>query len=297
MNTPPWLDTTLYPFSVHEWKTPEGTMRYVDEGRGPQTIVLVHGTPTWSFMYRDLIAALSTQYRVVVPDHLGFGLSDKPGDGAYRPADHARRLSAFIEHLGLKDIALGVHDFGGPIGLSYAVAHPDNVKKLILFNTWMWSLADDPSIVKGSRMLGGGLGRFLYRWLNASPRFLLTSMWKNTATLTPHIHQHYLKAFGTRDERVAPWVFARELIGSGDWYDALWQRRDRIQDTPALLAWGMRDPGFNERYLERWQGALPHAEVARFADAGHFVPEEAGAEVIQRVNAFLKAGPPTQTLS
>ncbi len=100
---------------------------------------MVHGTPTWSFMYRHLIRDLSPRYRCIAPDHLGFGLSDRPAGWSYRPEDQARNLARLIETLGLKDLTLVVHDFGGPIGLAYALDHPENVRRLVLFNTWMWS--------------------------------------------------------------------------------------------------------------------------------------------------------------
>src|SRR5690606_27916773 len=130
---PDWLDRTAYPFRSRVMDLAEGRIHYVDEGQGTP-LLMVHGTPTWSFLYRKLIAALAPDYRCVALDHLGFGLSDKPRDGHYRPEDHARRLREFVERLDLRDIVLVVHDFGGPIGLSYAIDRPDNVRALVLGN-------------------------------------------------------------------------------------------------------------------------------------------------------------------
>jgi haloalkane dehalogenase len=169
---PAWVDRTLYPYTPRAFATPEGTMRYVDVGCGP-AVVLVHGTPTWSFLYRALIARLARSHRVVAVDHLGFGLSDKPADAGYRPEDHARRLAAVIGSLELSDVALVVHDFGGPIGLAYALQHPERVRQLVIFNSWLWSLEDDRRVVQGARLSAGPLGRFLYRRLNCSPRWLV----------------------------------------------------------------------------------------------------------------------------
>ncbi|HMI89776.1 MAG TPA: alpha/beta fold hydrolase, partial [Polyangiales bacterium] len=107
---PAWVDRQLYPFVPKRFATREGVLRYVDEGRG-SPIVLVHGTPSWSFEWRAVIAALRSSHRVIAPDHLGFGLSDKPRQGAYRPADHARRLLALFDALDLRDVTLVVHDF------------------------------------------------------------------------------------------------------------------------------------------------------------------------------------------
>lgn len=285
MNATPRVDPSMYPFASRHLEVDGGRMHYVDEGEGPP-IVLVHGTPVWSFVYRHLIRDLAATHRVIAPDHLGFGLSDKPEDGAYRPADHARRLGALIEHLELRDVVLVVHDFGGPIGLWYAVENPDNVRGLVLFNTWMWSLAGTPA-ERMSRMLSGTVGRFLYRRLNVSPRWLIPMLFGDRSKLTPDIHRHYTGVFPTAAERQAPWVFARELIGSTDWYESLWSRREAIAEMPTLLLWGMRDTAFPPDSLRRWEGALRRARVVEFADAGHFVQEEAPAEAAREIHAFL----------
>jgi haloalkane dehalogenase len=262
-----------------------GRMHYLDEGEGP-AIVLVHGTPTWSFLYRHLIRDLAEAHRVIAPDHLGFGLSDKPESLDYRPESQARNLATLIERLGLKDIVLVVHDFGGPIGLSYAIDHPENVRALVLFNTWTWSLAGTPA-EKMSRLMSGPLGRFLYKRLNFSPKVLLKAVFADRSKLTRTVHRHYTDVFPTPAERHAPWVFARELIGSGDWYEDLWHRLGPIASKPALLLWGMRDSAFGPEALARWKGALPNARVVEFPDAGHFVQEEAPAEAVREIREFL----------
>jgi pimeloyl-ACP methyl ester carboxylesterase len=285
MNIPFRVDRTIYPFQSRFLQVEGGRMHYVDEGEGPP-VVLVHGTPVWSFVYRQLIGALSQTHRVVAMDHLGFGLSDKPADGAYRPEDHARRLHALIEHLELKEMVLVVHDFGGPIGLSYAVEHPANVRGLVLFNTWMWSLADTPA-ERLSRFLSGAIGRWLYRRLNVSPRYLVPMLFADRARLTPEIHRHYIEAFPSPAERQAPWVFARELIGSTAWYEDLWSRREAIADIPALVLWGMRDSAFKPDALARWRTALRRVRVVEFADAGHFVQEEAPEAAASEIRRFL----------
>src|SRR6185503_2250079 len=136
---PAWVDRVEYPFVPRRLAVDGMAMSYVDEGDGP-TVLMVHGTPSWSFVYRHLVRGLRDAFRCVVPDLPGFGLSDKPPGDAYRPEDQARRLSAFIDALGLKDLALVVHDFGGPIGLAHAVDQPERVRNLVIFNTWMWSL-------------------------------------------------------------------------------------------------------------------------------------------------------------
>lgn len=281
-------DTTFgvdYGFEPRWMEVAGGRMHYVDQGAGPP-VVLVHGTPTWSYLYRRLIRSLSTRYRVIAPDHLGFGRSDKPSDGDYRPEALARNLEEFLHRLGLKKLALVVHDFGGPIGLSYALRRPDRVSGLVLFNTWLWSLEGTPA-ARISRLLSGRVGRWLYTRFNLSPRVLLRAAFADKRYLTPEIHAAYLAPFDEPERRMAPWVLARELAGSGAWYESLWKHRDRLAARPALLLWGMKDPAFGPDALERWKGTLPDARVVRFEEAGHFVQEEAADRVDEEISAFL----------
>ena len=158
MNDPKWLDRNLYPFQPHFLELKMGRLHYVDEGQG-ETLLMVHGNPSWSFGYRHLIQGLADQYRCVAPDHIGFGLSDKPFSWSYKPADQAANLRTFIERLGLENITLIVQDWGGPIGLSYAVEQPENIRRLVIMNTWMWPVSGDPYYWGFSKFIGGPIGR------------------------------------------------------------------------------------------------------------------------------------------
>ncbi|MBC7174571.1 MAG: alpha/beta fold hydrolase, partial [Polyangiaceae bacterium] len=200
----PWLDRALYPFALRTHRTDEGAMSYVDEGSG-HPILFVHGTPSWSFEWRHSIAALRASHRVVAPDHLGFGLSEKP-DADYTPADHSRRLLELVRALDLHDITLVLHDFGGPIGLPIALEEPARVRSLVLVNTWAWAHGDDPTVGRISRLVASPLGRFLYRRLNASPRWLVPASFGDRKKLTPIIHRHYVAPFASPEDRMAPWV-------------------------------------------------------------------------------------------
>ena len=153
-DTPAWLDRAAYPFTPHWADLPSGRMHYVDEGRG-DTLLFVHGTPTWSFEFRHLIKALSRRYRCVAPDHLGFGLSDRPADAAYTPEAHALASQRSSRTSGSTGVTLVVHDYGGPIGLPLALAADTRVARLILLNTWMWPFDDDPEMVRKGRLAGG----------------------------------------------------------------------------------------------------------------------------------------------
>lgn len=279
-----WVDRDLYPFESKYLDVGPGRVHYVDEGSGP-IVLMVHGTPVWSFVYRALIRDLSRDHRVIAPDHLGFGLSDRPDDFGYRPADHARVLEELIGQLGLRDITLVVHDFGGPIGLSYAARHPDNVRALVLFNTWLWSLTGSKS-ERIARVMGGGFGRFLYTRLNISPRTIVPASFGDRSRLSKAAHRHYIEALDTPRARYPSWVLARELLGSSQWYDQLWKDRAVLARHPTLFVWGRKDPAFGDA-LPRWREAFPDARVLELADVGHFVQEEAPQEATSAIRTFL----------
>lgn len=281
-----WIDREAYPFKPHYFARDGVRMHYIDEGQG-DAIVMVHGTSTWSFLYRDLVKALAPHYRCIVPDHLGFGLSDKPQDAAYRPADHARRLRVLIDTLGLRDLTLIVHDFGGPIGLSYAIEQPHNVRSLIVFNTWMWSLRGEPVAELAGIFGRGQLGTVVFQHLNFEHRVLFKMAWGKRVTLSPAIYQQYLKPFTQPRDRQAIQTMARELRDSSAWYEELWQRRERIKDMPALLLWGLKDPIFKARHLGRWQALFTNAQTVTFPEAGHFVQEEVREVLGPLVGQFL----------
>lgn len=284
-----WLDRQLYPFESRFLEVPDGRIHYVDEGSG-DVILMLHGTPTWSFLYRHLIAGLRGQYRVIAPDHLGFGLSAKPADYSYRPEDQARNLRAFIQALDLPDFTLMAHDFGGPIGLSYAVDRPERVRRLILFNTWMWSLRDQRQTALLASVLGSGFGRFLYRKLNFEFNVIVPALFADRSKLTAEIKAHYLRPFDDPIATHVAWVQARELLQSSDWFDSLWAKRAALQNIPALLLWGMKDAAFGAPQLKRWQSVLTRAQVHPFSSTGHFVQEEQGADLVPFIESFLGGG-------
>jgi haloalkane dehalogenase len=281
--TPTWIDRVEYPFASHWLDVGPGRVHYVDEGRGAP-VLMVHGTPTWSFLYRHLIKALRGRFRCVAPDHLGFGLSDRPARWSYRPQDQARNLARLVDRLDLRDFTLVVHDFGGPIGLSYAIDHPERVSRVVLFNTWMWSFKNDRRFRLLGRMLGGRLGRVLYERFAFSVRVVLRRAIADRSRYTPEVERHYLHPLDGH----ATWVYARELLGSSVWYDALWQRRERLGPIPALLAWGMKDPAF-AAFLPRWRGVFDLAQVIELPDCGHAPPEERAPELVPFLVQFLEA--------
>lgn len=284
---PAWLDREAYPFEPRFVQVPGGWMHYVDEGRG-QTVLFVHGTPTWSFEFRRLIKALAPMVRCVAPDHLGFGLSERPAVFTYTPEAHADALRGFADALHLSDLTLVVHDFGGPIGLPLCFGSPSRVRQVVLINTWMWPLDDDPGMRRKARLAGSRVGRWLYTYANASLRLLMPQAYGNRTALTPAIHRQYLEVF--RDRRARARVLhalARALTGSRDYYARLWAEADALADLRALVLWGMKDPAFPRPVLERWRARLPQATVLEFSEAGHWPHEEEPEAVIAALRRFL----------
>ena len=287
MREAPWIDRKEFPFEPHFLPLNMGEMHYIDEGRG-EPVVMVHGNPTWSFLYRHLIKGLSKDYRCIAMDHIGFGLSDKPWDSSYYPEDHAKNLEQLINKLDLKDVTLVVQDWGGPIGLSYAINSPENVKRLIIMNTWMWSVKGDPYYERFSKFMGGPVGRFLIRHFNFFVRVVMKKAMGNPAKLTRPIHQHYFKALDRPEERKGCWIFPKRIIGSSEWLESLWSQRDKIKDKPALILWGMKDIAFRERELNTWSSLFTDCRVIRYEDTGHFVQEEQGIGLCPVIEDFLR---------
>ena len=279
---PDWLDPSLFPFRLGHQQLPDGRISFVDEGAGPP-VLLVHGTPGWSFEYRSVIPLLSSAHRVVAPDLLGFGLSDRVPGGDYTVRAHAARLTAFIEALDLQDLHLVVHDFGGPIGLGAALDHLDRVKSITVMNTWMWPLNGN-AFFERARFLTGGVGRFLYHRLNFSARVLVPQAFADKKRLSKRVHRHYVQA-QDREAREAAFAFAREVLGAQAFLADLWESRELLAPRIRSVLWGMADgllPA--DQLLPRWREAFPEARFIEVPDAGHYVQEEAPKEVAKAVS-------------
>jgi len=287
MTTHDWVDRSEYPFTSKWSGVKDGRMHYVDEGAGPP-VLFVHGTPTWSFEYRHAIRATKSACRCIAPDHLGFGLSDRPRNAAYTPEAHAHRLREFVDGLGLDRFALVVHDYGGPIGLPLALA--GRVTRLVLLNTWMWPFDDDKEMANRGRLVSGRLGRWMYRHLNASLRLLMPSAYAQRTRLTRTIHRQYMEPFRNPDDRVLVlWPLAYALLGSSAFYRELYSRIENLRGIPTSIIWGLRDTAFRPHLLERWKKELPNANVLALDNAGHWPHEEAPSEVAEAIAEFLIA--------
>lgn len=280
-----WVDTTLYPFENKFLRLEAGNMHYVDEGKG-DIILFVHGTPTWSFLYRDFIKELSKHYRCIAIDHLGFGLSDKPSSVSGTPEWHSKNLSEFIQKLNLQEITLVVHDFGGPIGLATGIEHSESIKSVVLFNSWLWATKHGQQAQKIDKTVNSWLGKFLYLNMNFSPKVLLKKGFANKKNLSKDIHKHYIKPFPDKNSRIPLLNLAKALVGSSDWYQDQWEKLDRLSDKKWLILWGTKDEFITMEYLKKWQDRLPNNKTKEFA-CGHFVQEEKTSASIKAIITFM----------
>lgn len=287
---PSWLDHKEYPFQSKIIKTSYGKMHYVDEGSG-EVILFLHGNPSWSFGYRGLIKHFSEKYRCIAPDHIGFGLSDKPYDVSYSPQFHSENLMQFIGELGLKNITLVVHDWGGPIGMSYALANPRNIKRIITYNSWFWPIKKMKTLKIFSNFMGSPIGRFLCKYLNFFPRFLMRAELGDKKKLPKSIHQHYIKPFPTPRSRKGTWIFADSITAQSDWLKTLWTKRATLTNTPLLLLWGLKDDAFTTKLLHCWENEFPNCTTQTYPNSGHNAPEEIGEDAISPMEQFLATYP------
>lgn len=287
MPAPAWR--TLYPFSSR-FTGPEGRRQhYLDEGpRRDATLLLVHGNPTWSFYWREVVRTFRETHRVVAPDHLGCGLSDKPQDWSYRLSDHVANLERLVLELDLRGITLAVHDWGGAIGMGVAIRHPERFARLVVLNTAAFPSPRIPFRIAICRW--PVLGPLAVRGLNA---FALAA----TATATergldPAVRDGLLFPYDSWASRVAILRFVQDIPmrpSHPSWSALLEIERglERLRDRPMLVVWGERDWCFTPAFREEWQRRFPAAEAHALEEAGHYVLEDAGEQVIAYMRTFL----------
>ena len=281
-----WLNRKEYPFRSNFIETESGKIHYIDEGEG-EVLLFVHGNPNWSFGYRELIRHFSRTHRCIAIDHIGFGLSDKPYEVSYLPQFHAENLESVINALQLRDITMFVHDWGGPIGMSYAEQNPDNVKRLVVFNSWFWSVKEDKTLSTFSKFMGTALGRNLCKYFNFFPRVLMKADLGDKKNYSEAVHQHYIRPFPYPKSRKGTWVFPRSFLAEDQWLAQLWDNRGGLSKLPVLLLWGMRDKAFPQPFLSKWESVFPNNTTIKFEHSGHNSPEEIGKKAIMAVGDFL----------
>ncbi len=289
------FDRTLYPFKSNFFDRGSGLrMHYLDEGTGPP-VLMVHGNPSWSFYYRNLVTALSATHRCIVPDHIGMGMSDKPGDEAYEYT-LARRiddLAALIDSLELtQPLTLVVHDWGGMIGFGWAVQNPERVSRLVILNTAAFPLPADKAFPGPLRLTRTPLGAFLVRGFNAFS-WGATVVGCKLGKMTPAISRAYRAPYDSWANRIATLRFVQDIpLGPEDpGFERIHSIADnlhRFESTPAMIVWGAKDFVFDDAFLRQWQAYLPQAAVHRQADAGHYVLEDAIDTVIPLIADFIR---------
>ncbi|MCH7413793.1 alpha/beta fold hydrolase [Belliella sp. R4-6] len=280
-----WLDRSEYPFVSHHFDINGQKLHFIDEGKG-ETILFVHGTPSWSFDFRNVIKELKENFRCIAVDHIGFGLSDKPEHYDYSTQNHSKTLEKFILEKQLDNVTLVVHDFGGPIGLNIAIKYPEKIKNIVVLNSWLWSSKDDPDYIKLQKILKSPLLPFLYRYLNFSPRFILPKSF-GEHKLTKLLLKQYTKPFANKTQRNGPLAFAKSLLNDQNWFEELWNKKKPISEKPTLFIWGMKDPVIKPHNLVKFQAGFVNSRTIKLETSGHFPQEEQPDKVTKAIFDFL----------
>lgn len=283
---------TIYPFTSH-WLNLDGVhYHYLDEGpRDAPAVVMLHGNPTWSFYYRTLIPALSQTHRVIVPDHIGCGLSDKPQDYSYTLQQHIQNVKSLITRLGLDDFTLVVHDWGGIIGMGYAIDHPATVNRFVVFNTAAFYLKKLTFLILMCR--SHGLGAFLVRGLNAFAGLATFLAMSNHSQMTRQVRAGYLAPYNSWDNRIAIHRFVQDIPWEDDHPTRPMLMRidaglETLRQHPMLIIWGADDFVFTEKeFFAEWQRRFPKAETHVLQNAGHYVVEDAHERILPLMVEFL----------
>ena len=297
-----WTFGGAWPYAPRWFDTPDGRMHYVDEG--PQhgdPVVMLHGNPTWGFLYRKFIPALvEAGHRAIVPDHLGFGRSEKPDDPErYRIHRHADRLEALLESLDLRDATVVPQDWGGPIGLRWAVRHAERVRGLFILNTFAHRPRDRVKLPAPLRLFRApGAGELAVKGAHLFVRgFLFRAGVVHRDRLTADVKSAYLAPHPNWKSRTPILVFPREIPSGPEGpvselcaeVEAGLERHFRSR--PVAIAWAMRDIAFTPQILEQaWGGTFPDARVTRLEHAGHYLQEDAHERIVPELLEFLGRG-------
>ena len=282
-----------FPFAPHYMDLESFQMHYVDVGEG-DPLVLLHGDPTWGYLYRHFLPPLATRARCIVPDHMGMGKSGVPaGPYPYRLRHHIDNLEAFILRLELRDITLAVHDWGGPVGLGFAIRHPSRLKRLILMNTWAFAQWPGGPLPRLIELIRSPRGEAFIMGKNGYVQPALVGTTAHSNHLTETALDAYLAPFRTPESRLALLCWSRDIpVTTGD---ASYAEMQQIQNgltqfrhLPVLLVWGMQDPVLPPTVLRIWQQLYPHATTHEIEEASHFLQEDAPERIAQAVEQFLE---------
>lgn len=288
--------THLFPYDVNYHRLADGhRLAYIDEGpRDTQPLVLVHGNPTWSFYWRAIIESERKRRRVIAIDHIGCGRSDKPSDArySYRLDRRIADLDSLLSHLEVKTLDLGVHDWGGMIGMGWAHQHPERVKRIVLLNTAAFRLPNTKRLPKTLRLARDyGLGAALVRGLNAFS-VGATRMAVTRRPLNKEVRAGLVAPYNSWENRRAVLRFVQDIPLSKDdpsyaTVEAVEKNLGQWNKHPVLICWGDKDFVFDDHFLSVWKETLPNAQVHQFPDCGHYVLEDAQQEIVSLVADFL----------
>jgi len=278
--------TNIYPYQQKNITVQGHKLAYIDEGAG-DTVVMVHGNPTWSFYYRNLVAALKGGFRVIAPDHLGCGNSDKPQDYPYCLESHIENLETLLGEI-KGPISLVVHDWGGAIGMGYAVRHPEKIGSLVILNTAAFPLNRIPWRINICRI--PILGEIIIRGFNgfAYPATVMAV----ERPLAPEVKRGYLGPYDSWRNRVAVHRFVRDIPmnprhPSWPTLSAIEAGLTKLRAKPMLIVWGGRDFCFNDYFYEEWRRRFPKARREYLPEAGHYVLEDGHGVVEPLIRQFL----------
>jgi haloalkane dehalogenase len=266
------VDKSLYPFKNNFITITKGiNIHYVDEGKGP-VILMLHGNPTWSFLYRKMITTLKRDFRVIAPDYPGFGLSPTPLNYDFLPSTHSQIIEEFISLLDLKDIIIIMQDWGGPIGLNIATKNPELIKGMVLGNTWAWPLKRFGQIIF-SHIMGGSIGKWMARSFNG-----VWHVFMKKGFIKPPSKKElamYKAPFENGENFKQTAIFPKELYKSKTFLSKIESSLHTLKDKPVLFTWGNRDFAFQKPELRIFQSIFKNHEV-KMLDASHFWQDEQG---------------------
>lgn len=282
---PSWLKE-IYPFTPRRFETKAGALSYLDEGSGDEAVVMVHGNPTWSFFYRNVVLALRGRMRCIVPDHLGCGLSDKPQDYDYTLGNHIANLTALLDSLKLRKIHLVVHDWGGPIGLGTLLPQANKLGQVVILNTAAFADTVVPLRIRLCR--APLIGEVIVRGFNgfAGPATTMAV----TKPLPPAVKRGFVFPYDSWANRIATHRFVRDIpTGRGHVSDAalaaIEQRLPLLKEKQVQIIWGGEDFCFNRHYFDRWVKFLPNARATYLDGIGHYLLEDATDRCVELIRS------------
>jgi haloalkane dehalogenase len=274
-------DPELYPFVSRWFDSTRGRLHYVDEGTGTP-ILLCHGNPTWSFLYRDIIIALRDHFRCIAPDYLGFGLSERPSGFSYTIDEHAGVVGEFVDHLNLDGYLTMGQDWGGPISMAVNVLRADRVSGVVLGNTLFWPM-DDLATKAFSRVMSSAVMQYAILRRNFFVERLIPAL--TNRRLSAAVMAHYRGVQPSPQDRVGVARMPREILAARPLLERLAREVPAtLNAKPALLVWGMKDLAFKPGpTIPRMRAAFPDHIVVELPNAKHFIQEDAPDRIAQAI--------------